>query len=320
MSVMWYICLLFAAPLVHMLEKHDSSAKWTEDDIIYVNDTKSIPRTIHTHMHQVSQDVRLFIYVANIFVKNKHECTGAYIAPLWILTSAMCISDYTYQDCTIYMGSSRLDGKGAQSRKAEYLIAHKFYSQYPPRCDVGLIKLDAAFLVNEKVGMILVEEAKNVAVRKCNLVGWGLLSHPGEPLEDSSQIEILKINEINNVDCNRIYHQRNVPVILDNSTVCVTSTKDICMADIGTTMVCDGTLAGITPVTVECEQMVPVIVFKLTAFIDWIDKKVTAYNKITIKNGTGAKIRLFKENLVLLKLFIIFIKVSILYKIVWCTF
>ncbi|GJQ70532.1 hypothetical protein Trydic_g22935 [Trypoxylus dichotomus] len=254
---------------------------WKEDDVIVVNYT-----TPEQEMELFDFDLKLasplkmsqIRYMANIFVGDNHACSGAYIRPFWILTSASCISDYFEKDYVVYMGSSTLYGTDGQSRTVQKVISHKKFSEYPERNNIGLIKLSKPFNLGPTIAMI--EVSSNIGDnRNCSLIGWGLTVLALQ-VERQLVLEQVLVELMDGDYCQLNFEAYEHPADIDDSMICVETEflHEFCLADVGTTLVCGGMLIGITSAYVRCLQSIPIIVFKVSHFSSWIEQKIAEYS------------------------------------------
>lgn len=265
--------------LVSLLLWKETLQLWKENDIVMLNYTSSESLTyIDDKKKPLPIDISYLKYVTNIYIRAHHECSGAYIKPFWVLTTAVCISEYAEHDYTVYMGGSRLDAYGSQLRQVDKVIPHEKFSEYPPRFNIGLIKLKRPFVLHQTIAMVKMATDDSLLNTTCTLIGWGLSPQLTER-KGTESIEYMEVDIIGNDDCKYKYEENKAAVVIDTSIICANTScsHDYCIADVGATMLCGGLLTGITSSAVKCWLDMPLIIFKVSSFSSWMEQQITAY-------------------------------------------
>lgn len=310
--ILAYTCIVLIS--VQLFIK-TSLQEWNVDEIILMTYTHPDPDIAKTQLKPKvgpqTVEISHIQYMASIYVHRTHLCSGAYFSPLWIVTCASCISTYSAADYVVYMGSSSWQITDMQLRLVEKLLIYLQYSEYPERYNIGLIKLKSAFDVGPTVGMIKLAEKKQDKGH-CTLVGWGL-SVSSVQHKPSGMLEYTLIRSVNSSLCKIQYASYEIPVIIDESIICIQSKYDydFCMVDIGTTLVCDGVLVGVTAASLKCSTNLPALAFNISFFRNWILNEVKKY---TLKDDDIDSGNKKMAHQALFFLFVFLNKAFILYK------
>lgn len=194
-----------------------------------------------------------------------HYCSGSYIKPLWILTTAHCISPSKLPFTTVKMGAENLSAYDSE-RKIEKAIQHALITH--PKVErklmnktmgalnnVGLIKIPTPFTLGDTIQIIQIASRPSFyGGRVAETAGWGKLCLKDDPTDD---LRLLR-----------------VPIARNNRQILYQRVAEgECLGDSGSSIVLDSKIIGLVVCGFRCGQLTGVLpsgFIEIYPHIDWI--------------------------------------------------
>lgn len=210
-----------------------------------------------------------------------HFCSGAIINERWILTAAQCINGCSDQEITVAVATNVLSTGGDVHDVSKTVVHPLFSDDGTWRNDIALIQTATPIVFNENAQAILLETSHVDADVEAVVTGSGVFGTSGAGIQRK---EILSLNRktINNEECQSRYDHFGDEFfcMLSDEKLCVFdhdsghSSHKPCGGDLGSPLVADGKVIGISSWGSWCSEDFPDVYTRVSFFKDWIDEQV----------------------------------------------
>ncbi|XP_055381909.1 trypsin-3-like [Condylostylus longicornis] len=198
-------------------------------------------------------------------------CGGALIKLDCVLTAAHCVNNFAPNEITVRAGSNFAQS-GGQIQLVTKKIVHPNYVTSSTGYDISLLKLREEFTESSYIGVINLVSTMPDVGSPIIVSGYGLLS------EDAAfrrvYLQSVNVAILSTSKCNTSYQG-----LITDTMFCagvIGGGKDACQGDSGGPATFNDELVGIISFGKGCaEEYYPGVYTKITAFVDWINKKLT---------------------------------------------
>ncbi|XP_034974632.1 kallikrein-11-like [Zootoca vivipara] len=209
-------------------------------------------------------------WTAALFDGWKFHCTGTLINSQWLVTAAQCFTNRFFY---VTLGeNSLLSFEGTEQLKIGIKgIRHPFYNSFSKDNDIMLVKLLTPIRLTDSVRPLALPSNCVDPGSYCVVAGWGTPILQKGPLEYPPDILYCgNITTLTDQECLAAY-----PAIHLGHMLCATvkmGGSDSCQGDLGSPLVCDNTLQGITSWGFEkCSEVeTPSVFVKVCNYINWL--------------------------------------------------
>ncbi|XP_065787000.1 ovochymase-1 [Muntiacus reevesi] len=224
-----------------------------------------------------------------------HQCGGAIINSIWILTAAHCVqSKNNPLFWTVVAGDHdrTLKESTEQVRRAKHIIMHEDFDTRSYDSDIALIQLSSALEFNSVVRPICLPHSLEPLFSSeiCVVTGWGSVSKEGGL---ASRLQQIQVSMLEREVCERTYYSAH-PGGISEKMICAdfpaSGGKDVGQGDSGGPLVCKHekgpfVLYGIVSWGAGCSQpRKPGVFARVSVFLDWIQSKIKGPILLQIKN------------------------------------
>ncbi|KAB0387374.1 hypothetical protein FD755_002330, partial [Muntiacus reevesi] len=224
-----------------------------------------------------------------------HQCGGAIINSIWILTAAHCVqSKNNPLFWTVVAGDHdrTLKESTEQVRRAKHIIMHEDFDTRSYDSDIALIQLSSALEFNSVVRPICLPHSLEPLFSSeiCVVTGWGSVSKEGGL---ASRLQQIQVSMLEREVCECTYYSAH-PGGISEKMICAdfpaSGGKDVGQGDSGGPLVCKHekgpfVLYGIVSWGAGCGQpRKPGVFARVSVFLDWIQSKIKGPVLLQIKN------------------------------------
>lgn len=249
--------------------------------------TKIPKSTEHTTSAPVVADQENFKFFAGIFFRDDHVCCGTYISPLFVLTTAQCVSFFPAEELTAAMSSLQFGGKGGAFVQVVLTVNHEKYGDDGGLYDISMLQLKQPFTLSSTIGIITLATKVDYTIKTCHLYGWNLAEKPKHvTINYSSPLEVVSLTLVQHEICKQKFERVNI--VIDNSLVCAHTSFRACMADSGSPLVCNNELVGILSLVPGCKAVYPFAFTNIPHYSQWIQ---TVLQQDYVLNSVGCLYR-----------------------------
>ncbi|XP_040092700.1 ovochymase-1-like [Oryx dammah] len=214
-----------------------------------------------------------------------HQCGGAIINSIWILTAAHCVqSKNNPLFWTIVAGDHdrTLKESTEQVRRAKHIVIHEDFDTVSYDSDIALIQLSSALEFNSVVRPVCLPHSLEPLFSSeiCVVTGWGSVSKDGGL---ASRLQQIQVPVLEREVCERTYYSAH-PGGISEKMICAgfaaSGGKDVGQGDSGGPLVCTHekgpfVLYGIVSWGAGCAQpRKPGVFARVSVFLDWIQSKI----------------------------------------------
>lgn len=217
--------------------------------------TSTTISTAHTEKISYSPKSLMKVgYIVDIAMPENHLCLGALVLPSWVVTVGKCVNITT--SATFLAFIQRTSGEMLY-REIKYIKVHNSYMNEPRRFDIALLNLNRRFIINQNE--ILVMARTKINYKSCEVHTFD---------RNSSNVHSFSTRLVSNEKCSMQYKK----FIVDTSIVCSTvSDNKACIYSMGSLLVCEKRLLGLSLDIYQCHSQKPIIYTSLAFFHPWIE-------------------------------------------------
>nr|CAI9694220.1 unnamed protein product [Rangifer tarandus platyrhynchus] len=224
-----------------------------------------------------------------------HQCGGAIINSIWILTAAHCVqSKNNPLFWTVVAGDHdrTLKESTEQVRRAKHIVMHEDFDTQSYDSDIALIQLSSALEFNSVVRPVCLPHNLEPLFSSeiCVVTGWGSISKEGGL---ASRLQQIQVPVLEREVCEHTYYSAH-PGGISEKMICAgfaaSGGKDVGQGDSGGPLVCKHekgpfVLYGIVSWGAGCGQpRKPGVFARVSVFLDWIQSKIKGPVLLQIKN------------------------------------
>lgn len=214
--------------------------------------------------------------------KYKHNCGGAIISDLWILTAAHCVFGIKKDSLLVIAGANNIKVKEdtQQSRSVIGVFVHNFDKTFAN--DIALLKLESPleFGFGIDVMPICLPQKNQQFIGNAVVAGWGST----ESEHSSDLLHFVEIPLVDKTSCDYNYIRNGFSSLLNNCQICAGSPeggKDACQGDSGGPLICtyngENILCGLVSWGIGCgKKEYPGIYTKVSCYMEWIENNLIA--------------------------------------------
>ncbi|XP_044797232.2 ovochymase-1 isoform X1 [Bubalus bubalis] len=230
-----------------------------------------------------------------------HQCGGAIINSIWILTAAHCVqSKNNPLFWTIVAGDHdrTLKESTEQVRRAKHIVMHEDFDSLSYDSDIALIQLSSALEFNSVVRPVCLPHSLEPLFSSeiCVVTGWGSASKDGGL---ASRLQQIQVPVLEREVCERTYYSAH-PGGISEKMICAgfaaSGGKDVGQGDSGGPLVCKHekgpfVLYGIVSWGAGCAQpRKPGVFARVSVFLDWIQSKIKDAGPVLLQIKNESKI------------------------------
>uniref|UniRef100_A0A9L0JJV5 Ovochymase 1 n=1 Tax=Equus asinus TaxID=9793 RepID=A0A9L0JJV5_EQUAS len=224
-----------------------------------------------------------------------HQCGGAIINPVWILTATHCVQLKNNPLFWTLVAGDRdrtLKESTEQVRRVKDIMVHEDFDRLTYDSDISLIQLSSPLEFNSMVGPVCLPHSVEPLLSSeiCAVTGWGCISEGGGLASGLQQIQVPVLER---QVCERTYYSAH-PGGITEKMICAgfaaSGGKDFCQGDSGGPFVCRHekvpfVLYGIVSWGAGCAQpRKPGVFARVSVFLDWIQSKIKGPASLQIDN------------------------------------
>ncbi|XP_043738407.1 ovochymase-1-like [Cervus elaphus] len=230
-----------------------------------------------------------------------HQCGGAIINSIWILTAAHCVqSKNNPLFWTVLAGDHdrTLKESTEQVRRAKHIVMHEDFDTRSYDSDIALIQLSSALEFNSVVRPVCLPHSLEPLFSSeiCVVTGWGSVSKEGGL---ASRLQQIQVPVLEREVCERTYYSAHLGGISEKM-ICAgfaaSGGKDVGQGDSGGPLVCKHekgpfVLYGIASWGAGCGQpRKPGVFARVSGFLDWIQSKIKDAGPVLLQIKNESKI------------------------------
>ncbi|ELR57200.1 Ovochymase-1, partial [Bos mutus] len=230
-----------------------------------------------------------------------HQCGGAIINSIWILTAAHCVqSKNNPLFWTIVAGDHdrTLKESTEQVRRAKHIVMHEDFDSLSYDSDIALIQLSSALEFNSVVRPVCLPHSLEPLFSSeiCVVTGWGSANKDGGL---ASRLQQIQVPVLEREVCERTYYSAH-PGGISEKMICAgfaaSGGKDVGQGDSGGPLVCKHekgpfVLYGIVSWGAGCAQpRKPGVFARVSVFLDWIQSKIKDAGPVLLQIKNKSKI------------------------------
>lgn len=180
---------------------------------------------------------------------DKIMCGGILLDVDFVLTTASCVAGNE----NLSVHNEAANAKDAD-RKVERVFIHPRFDAQTMQNDIAILNISPYAEVSERLTAINVQNGQN-----CTIYGWGQNNNGEFLFKTNAQVRSKE-------ECNEVYDS------LSDGMMCV-KTLNSCLEDSGSTLLCNGEVAGLLSAGFGCKNDAkPNIFTDITKYNDWIDE------------------------------------------------